>query len=1368
MIFNLNWIPEFYFFENKVRNPFNLDKVIDLIEQKIKEKEIFESNETIFWTILLFYQLDKLDLIDIKSIKEFILNLKYEDGGFKHSVDHEEPDICNTFYCVAILKLLEIDDIIEDNDIQFIINSQHSGSGGDGGFIHCSSKNCYENCNGKTSIKSSFFALSSLVLLNKLDKINKELSIKYFKSKTSDELDLIYTILSLKLLNENKINNLEDKILKISIWQIPESGISKKFPTITYTLWTIICLGYLEKIEFIDFNGMFDFLKSMQQGDGSFTEQYTSISLEEPSILSTVLGGICILYIWDKLISRIEDEILFKTQELSDVYFSPISIKFSVSSDLIRNISEWMISKEWLSGKIYNNRIKFRNFFDDQNTTTQEIITKIIKYIKSNPKQERIDLNEFSKQFNFSNVLERVKLVINDLIIHEFLVGEIKSYRKKFFLEDFLILEEFIHPPEPVPYEEVINGKKKLKKAKYDFLTLKTYLTNFLEDNSEEIQLLINEEDVVKAKEKLNHSLEDIKAKIQQFENLVNQIKSEIKLVNSQLFIKKCEEKWPNIKASYQELLNSVKSDLEEKIKDKEETLIERAKTAEDKKAINVLDEFLKEIISKTENYLTELQEFFLKNHMNHNIILDSIEDISSHIEHLNSEINSKISKTTPLIHFDKFKKDIEKINNSWNKKFEGSIEILKNYKKIIENRSKLQEFIKERASELQKFSNENKKKINVLLEKNKLQESSNLLNKSINNFNKKISQQYEDFNEIVNKINTEIQEFPDFSNDIIIEWNKTLTNEENEWNDIVTKLKTNLHLKSELARKDELSLKLTEGIKILKSLLKDIKNSISDLINNKKLNDADNKINEMYTEINQKIKINDQEFNNFIKSSLTEFESFSETVEDLIQNWDNERESIIQDLNRIKEELENNLREARNAEIKKAMKQKREELTQKLKENSSEIENIMDNMKKNILDLIETKKIAEAENKTNELYKENSQKIKTIDQEIRKFIKTTALEFKEFRETVEDLIINWDENQEKFKQNLDKIKKELEITLDKAYSENKKEEIYERIETELSNFENKVNQLGLKYNLILKSRKNLDENEAKFETEYSEISDSLKTFDLDIRNSIRYASKVYIAFNKMREEIDNFWDVTKLGAEKKLESVYTTISDDFFIKNVQVIVSAFKGKRIELNYLSNVMKRKPKPLKLKLIKLISNSKLDGLLDSSSDTFILTDGVVHEGVPLKDIELTEEELEKDEDEIIRKEILKVRYLMVIHYRVGASVYSRKLGHWKMDSDMIGGFLTAMQDFSAEIKKKNIPMKRMEYKEFEILIEQGRYIFAALFVDGKESDWLRKKLQSYVKKFEKYFESSLRQWRGELRTFSNSGFLVDEVFELYRV
>ncbi len=41
------------------------------------------------------------------------------------------------------------------------------------------------------------------------------------------------------------------------------------------------------------------------------------------------------------------------------------------------------------------------------------------------------------------------------------------------------------------------------------------------------------------------------------------------------------------------------------------------------------------------------------------------------------------------------------------------------------------------------------------------------------------------------------------------------------------------------------------------------------------------------------------------------------------------------------------------------------------------------------------------------------------------------------------------------------------------------------------------------------------------------------------------------------------------------------------------------------------------------------------------------------------------------NDIIKRDLLILRYLMVIHYRVGASVYSRRIGHWEMDSDLIG-------------------------------------------------------------------------------------------------
>ena len=193
------------------------------------------------------------------------------------------------------------------------------------------------------------------------------------------------------------------------------------------------------------------------------------------------------------------------------------------------------------------------------------------------------------------------------------------------------------------------------------------------------------------------------------------------------------------------------------------------------------------------------------------------------------------------------------------------------------------------------------------------------------------------------------------------------------------------------------------------------------------------------------------------------------------------------------------------------------------------------------------------------------------------------------------------------------------------------------------------------------------------------------------------------------------------------------------------------------------------KPLKLKLINLISNSKLVGELDSSNDTLILKDTMPQDKFYTKRKKAVQvEDTEEEEIDPIKEDLLSLRYLMVIHNEVGATVYNRKLGAWQMDSDLIGGFLTAMQDFSLEIKKQRIPIERMEYKEFEIMLEQGKYVLVALFIDGKGSDWLRNKQQLYVKKFEKYFESNLKHWKGELTFFNNSGFLVDEVFELYRV
>ena len=191
MIFNLRWIPEFSYIENKIRNPFNLNKSLDFLNQSIKNGEIYQSSESLFWTILLLHQLEKISIVDVDSVRKFILDLKHPDGGYKFSTDLDDADTWSTFYCIATLKLLQFEEYIEIKDTEFIISSQTPIPGGDGGFIHCRSKNCPLGCNGKTSITSSFFSLSTMVLFGKLDKIDRENAYKFLKKKPNDDIELI-------------------------------------------------------------------------------------------------------------------------------------------------------------------------------------------------------------------------------------------------------------------------------------------------------------------------------------------------------------------------------------------------------------------------------------------------------------------------------------------------------------------------------------------------------------------------------------------------------------------------------------------------------------------------------------------------------------------------------------------------------------------------------------------------------------------------------------------------------------------------------------------------------------------------------------------------------------------------------------------------------------------------------------------------------------------------------------------------------------------------------------------------------------------------------------------------------------------------
>ena len=189
-----------------------------------------------------------------------------------------------------------------------------------------------------------------------------------------------------------------------------------------------------------------------------------------------------------------------------------------------------------------------------------DIIEQIIKVIKSNPTKKDIDLNVFSKRFDFINALERVKLVINDLFINEFLVGHIKSSKKKYNLTNYLILEEYIQLSEPIAYRKIIKEKNHLMKAKHDFLTLSSNLKSQIKKVIKRIEFMIEQEKPAKAKIILNQTYEILNLRIKKFEDLIDTITSKHEFVKSENLVRKYDTNWGTIKSSFEEYISSLRT----------------------------------------------------------------------------------------------------------------------------------------------------------------------------------------------------------------------------------------------------------------------------------------------------------------------------------------------------------------------------------------------------------------------------------------------------------------------------------------------------------------------------------------------------------------------------------------------------------------------------------------------------------------------------------------------------------------------------------------------------------------------------------------------------------------------------------------
>ncbi len=123
-------------------------------------------------------------------------------------------------------------------------------------------------------------------------------------------------------------------------------------------------------------------------------------------------------------------------------------------------------------------------------------------------------------------------------------------------------------------------------------------------------------------------------------------------------------------------------------------------------------------------------------------------------------------------------------------------------------------------------------------------------------------------------------------------------------------------------------------------------------------------------------------------------------------------------------------------------------------------------------------------------------------------------------------------------------------------------------------------------------------------------------------------------------------------------------------------------------------------------------------------------------------------------------------LMLINKVSGLSMYNHNFKPEKgLDSDLIGGFLTAIQSFGMELgaEAKETGMQKLSYQHFEIGLQEGKYTMAALITSGMPNQLTIERQKEILIKFEKEFEVDLEKFVGDVSIFNEAEKLVNEIF-----
>ena len=91
-------------------------------------------------------------------------------------------------------------------------------------------------------------------------------------------------------------------------------------------------------------------------------------------------------------------------------------------------------------------------------------------------------------------------------------------------------------------------------------------------------------------------------------------------------------------------------------------------------------------------------------------------------------------------------------------------------------------------------------------------------------------------------------------------------------------------------------------------------------------------------------------------------------------------------------------------------------------------------------------------------------------------------------------------------------------------------------------------------------------------------------------------------------------------------------------------------------------------------------------------------------------------------------------------------------------------MSAIQSFGIEISKKQTPLKRLSYEDFEIELLASKFTTTALILSGHPNKLIINKLKEFVNKFETKYRKELQEFYGNISIFEETKELIQDVFQ----